>query len=90
MRIRVTTLVMIPTGILLAGISTAASAYVGPGAGLTAIGSILALLAGILMAVVGFIWYPLKRIFRSRSGKKDVNSGAVKTSTEIRDKPDNS
>lgn len=41
-------------------------AYIGPGAGLSAIGSALALLGGLLLAVVGFLWYPLKRLFRKR------------------------
>ncbi len=44
----------------------AAQAYVGPGAGLTAIGSVLALLAAVVLAIVGFIWYPLKRLFKRK------------------------
>ncbi len=43
-----------------------AHAYVGPGAGLSAIGTILAFIGSLLLLVVGFIWYPLKRVF----GKK--------------------
>lgn len=39
-----------------------ALAYVGPGAGLTAIGTILALVAAVALAVVGFVWYPVKRM----------------------------
>ncbi|MBU0529509.1 hypothetical protein KKF86_07125 [bacterium] len=41
-------------------------AYVGPGTGISAIGSFLALLAGIIVAILGFLWYPIKRLF----GKK--------------------
>jgi hypothetical protein len=44
----------------------AAWAYVGPGAGLTAIGTMIALVAAILLAVVGFVWYPIKRMMRAR------------------------
>lgn len=44
-----------------------AEAYVGPGAGLTAIGTILALLAAVGLALVGFVWYPVKRMMRRRS-----------------------
>jgi hypothetical protein len=36
-------------------------AYIGPGAGLTAFGALIALVAGLLFAVVGFIWYPIRR-----------------------------
>ncbi|MEM7522787.1 MAG: hypothetical protein AAF360_03325 [Pseudomonadota bacterium] len=43
-----------------------AFAYIGPGAGLSAIGTLLALFAAVLLAVVGFLWYPLKRLMRRR------------------------
>ncbi|PJI91463.1 hypothetical protein BC777_0291 [Yoonia maricola] len=45
----------------------AAQAYVGPGAGLTAIGTMIALLAALVLAVVGFVWYPIKRMMRSKA-----------------------
>lgn len=47
----------------------AASAYVGPGGGLTVIGAALALVGGVVLGIVGFVWYPLKRLFRAVSGK---------------------
>lgn len=47
-------------------IADPAFAYVGPGAGLTAIGTMVAVIAALVLAVVGFVWYPLKRAF----GKK--------------------
>lgn len=37
-------------------------AYVGPGGVITAIGAALALLVAIVAAIVGFLWYPLKRL----------------------------
>ena len=43
-----------------------ALAYVGPGAGLSAIGSLLALAAAVLLMIVGFVWYPVKRVMRRR------------------------
>jgi hypothetical protein len=48
---------------------SAALAYVGPGAGLTAIGTVVALLAALVFAVVGFVWYPVKRLLK-RGGAK--------------------
>jgi hypothetical protein len=45
-------------------------AYVGPGAGLTAIGTVLAILAAFVLAIVGFVWYPMKRLLRARKAKK--------------------
>jgi uncharacterized membrane protein YidH (DUF202 family) len=41
-------------------------AYIGPGAGLSAIGTLLALLAVMALAVAGFVWYPVKRLMRRR------------------------
>lgn len=45
-------------------------AYVGPGAGLSAIGAILAFIGAILLLIVGFFWYPIKRILKRK--KDDV------------------
>ena len=46
-----------------------AYAYIGPGAGISAIGSLLALFAAILLAIVGFVWYPLKSFMKKRRKK---------------------
>ena len=46
-----------------------AQAYIGPGAGIGAIGSLIGVLAAIVLAIVGLVWYPLKRILNRR--KKD-------------------
>jgi hypothetical protein len=43
-----------------------ACAYLGPGAGLSAIGAFVALIIGVILAFVGFIWYPVKRLMRQR------------------------
>lgn len=43
-----------------------AAAYIGPGAGLGAFAVILALGAGVLLLVVGLVWYPLKRMLKRR------------------------
>lgn len=44
-----------------------AIAYIGPGAGLSAIGTFLALLAAVIAALLGFLWYPIKRILRRKN-----------------------
>ncbi len=43
-----------------------AEAYIGPGAGISAIGTVVALVAAILLAIVGFVWYPIKRLRAKR------------------------
>ena len=47
-----------------------ASAYLGPGAGLGAIGAVIALFAAVLLAVVGFVWYPIKRLVAGGRSKQ--------------------
>jgi len=47
-----------------------AFAYIGPGSGLSAIGAFLAMIVGVFVAILGFFWYPIKRLF---GGKKKSN-----------------
>jgi hypothetical protein len=54
---------------LLGLLPETALAYVGPGAGLTAIGTLLAFLGAIGLALVGFVWYPVKRLIRRPAGR---------------------
>ena len=49
---------------LLLTIPAPASAYIGPGSGLSAIGAAFALIATVVVALAGFVWYPLKRLWR--------------------------
>ncbi len=46
--------------------SDPALAYMGPGAGLTMIGSLVALVSAVLAGIFGFVWYPLKRLFKRK------------------------
>jgi hypothetical protein len=55
--------------VLLAMVPLAAQAYVGPGAGIGMIGSLLAVLGAILLAIVGLILWPLRMIRKRRQGK---------------------
>ena len=48
-----------------------ALAYIGPGAGLSAIGTLLGLVGAILLAIVGFVWYPVKRLLKARRKAKN-------------------
>jgi amino acid transporter len=40
-------------------------AYIGPGAGLAAIGTLIALIAAVIFTIVGFVWYPIKRLLKT-------------------------
>ena len=50
-----------------------AYAYVGPGLGLGVIGAVFGAIAAVLLAVVGIIWYPIKRLLR-KSNSKEMNT----------------
>jgi hypothetical protein len=52
--------------VFLVAFAGPASAYVGPGIGLSAIGSLLALIAAVVVAIVGFLWFPIKRLLKKR------------------------
>lgn len=52
--------------ILLSAIfySSTALAYIGPGLGSGAVAAVLGILVGLVMLVVGVVWYPLKHLIR--------------------------
>lgn len=67
--------ILVPVETILWLSNTAVLAYIGPGAGLSAIAAFFAALAGIIVALLGFVWYPIKRLLRktraSRNRKRD-------------------
>jgi len=58
--------------VFLLALSSFAHAYVGPGAGLSALGTVAAFIGACLLIIVGFVWYPIKRLLKLlRRGKKE-------------------
>jgi hypothetical protein len=63
-----------------------ALAYVGPGAGLSAIGSVIAFIGAFLLIIVGFLWYPIKRLlFKSKQEKKSEDQNGPKAGSNEND-----
>jgi hypothetical protein len=62
---------IIPLTILFVTLPKIVFAYIGPGTGLSAIGAFLACLMGIVVAILGFIWYPIKRLLGRKSQEPD-------------------
>lgn len=52
--------------LLLLFTSNIAYAYVGPGLGLGVIGAFFGVILAIFLAIVGVIWYPIKRLLKKR------------------------
>ena len=49
-----------------------AMAYVGPGTGIAALGALLAIIVGVIAALFGFLWYPMKRFMKKRQATKNA------------------
>ena len=63
-------LIVLTSALVFMMMPTVASAYIGPGLGVGALASVLGILAGLLMLVIGVAWYPLKRLYRYLKSKK--------------------
>ena len=55
-----------PLMLAAAAIAVPAQAYAGPGAGLSMIGSLVALIGALLAGIFGFVWFPMKRMMKKR------------------------
>ena len=62
--------------LLLSLSASPAAAYVGPGAGLTLIGSLLAVVAAVLIAVIGLVLFPLRLLMKKMKAAKTQSDGA--------------
>jgi hypothetical protein len=55
---------------LLLLVSASAEAYIGPGAGLSVLGSLWAVLVGIVLALFAILSWPLRILWRRLRGKR--------------------
>ena len=58
--------------LLVLTLSDPALAYMGPGAGLTFIGSLVALVSAVFAGIFGFIWFPIKRMMKKMRASKEA------------------
>jgi hypothetical protein len=65
---------MLLTVTVVLGFPKMAMAYVGPGAGLTLIGSLIGLLIAVLTALGIILFWPIRALIRRIRGKKQVIS----------------
>lgn len=70
---KITTLILL-TLLLLVQINTA-TAYVGPGAGISVLGSLLSILATIVVAIGAIIVWPLRKYLKRRKARRDTPTG---------------
>ncbi|HEX7873241.1 MAG TPA: hypothetical protein VF475_10040 [Sphingobium sp.] len=56
--------IALPLGLAMMLSAQPAMAYVGPGSSLGAVGVVFGLIGTILLSLVSFVWYPIKRLHR--------------------------
>ena len=62
---------------------TSAFAYIGPGAGISVLGSLLAVLGTIVLAVGAILFWPIRKLLKRRKGKQaDAQDGAVESADD--------
>ena len=66
-----------------------AAAYIGPGASISAIGTVIALIGAVLLGILGFVWYPIKRLLRQRATAPDT-AAAQQTARQESDREETS
>ena len=59
----------------------AALAYGGPGSVISGIGAFLAAVAALLATLFGFIWFPLKRLYKSWTEEEEPTEEAAASQT---------
>jgi membrane protein implicated in regulation of membrane protease activity len=58
--------------LMLALIAGPAAAYVGPGAGISVLGSLLGILATIFVAIGAILFWPIRKLMKRRKAKKET------------------
>lgn len=56
--------------------SVPAQAYIGPGAGISVLASVIGILVTILIAVGAIVWWPIRRMMKRRKSRSESNSEA--------------
>ena len=65
-------------------ISQPAMDYVGPGACLFAIAAFIALSVAVIAALLGFLWFPLKRLFAKRDQTISSEDQNISSEDEVK------
>jgi hypothetical protein len=72
-----TTISLVVLAVFATAAPEAAHAYGGPGSVISSIGTFLALVAALVASLFGFVWYPLKRLYKKLSADEEDASEAT-------------
>jgi hypothetical protein len=67
--------------LVLLSVPEVAFAYGGPGSVISGIGAFLAAVAAVLAAIFGFLWYPLKRLYKKMTAREEPAEEAPASQT---------
>jgi hypothetical protein len=56
--------------LLILSVPSSAAAYIGPGAGISVLGSLLAVLGTIALAIGAILFWPIRKLLKRRKGKQ--------------------
>jgi heme A synthase len=62
---------LLPALLLLVSLAGSAMAYIGPGAGISVLGSLLGILTTILVAIAAIIFWPLRKFMKRRKARRN-------------------
>jgi membrane-bound ClpP family serine protease len=62
--------------LLLTAITSPATAYVGPGAGISVLGSLLGILATIFVAIGAILFWPIRKLIKRKKAKQETGASA--------------
>ena len=68
---------LIFSSIIFCIISTPSFAYLGPGVGGGVIAATIGIIVAIFAALIGLIWFPVKRLFKKRKEKKEQQQDKI-------------
>ena len=66
--------ILAAAAVVAAVLASPAMAYIGPGAGVGAFGTLIALIGSAVLLIVGFVWYPIRRVLRRRRRRAQSNA----------------
>lgn len=75
-----TLLALLIMGLAAVGAPEPTFAYGGPGSVISGIGALLAAVVALLASLLGFIWFPLKRLYKSMTNDE---AEAIPTSEDV-------
>ena len=77
-------------GLLLMAFAPFASAYIGPGSGISVIGSLLALLATVGLAFLAIVMFPFRKMMKKRGQEADAEDDEEESVTVAKESTESS